>query len=259
MFDELIHYFEEDRDNENSSLFLTMSNKLIMDAFIEQFNNRNCKIIKLPNILDFMDEKFKFLKSTFNENEDKTAIDELNKIEISLYYKILDLFNEKLDLTYNDLFYNENIFFDELKILVNNLYEFFILDYADNIKNLILSYISENYKELVNQYKQTLNKKDLEYSINKKEININSFIISKNLKPIIKQIINEMNSDNMRIINLITSYEKNEANYIYIKELFKSNKCIIGENFDELFFEVILDKENLSILITNIQEVLLKL
>ena len=92
MFDELIHYFEEDRDNENSSLFLTMSNKLIMDAFIEQFNNRNCKIIKLPNILDFMDEKFKFLKSTFNENEDKTAIDELNKIEISLYYKILDLF-----------------------------------------------------------------------------------------------------------------------------------------------------------------------
>jgi hypothetical protein len=258
MFQEIIDSFEEDLDNENSSLFLTMTDKLVIDAFKEQFENRSF-IIKQTNLISLLDEKFKYLKNKYQpEQDNRVQINKLNKKENELYYLILDLFKEKLDISYNDLLYGESMEIDELKYLVSELYTFNIINYLENLKYLVLNYINENLTTIVERYKDTLNKKDLDFSLNKKKIGINNFILIKNLKKIINEIIQEMNISNNRIIENIVNYDRGESNLLFIKEIFEDEKIILGSNFDEMFFfPITTDERKFSSFLSELQELLL--
>jgi len=234
MFEEITDYYEINREAEGNGMFLIATDKLVLDTLSEQFINRNNEILKLNNILDDLEEKFKFLKIKYADSG-VAELEAIERQEMDLYWKIFEFMKLELGFTYNRLSDKTNLDLQELKYMVQQFYEFFFVDYKNNLKSFFFSYLYKNKKEIANGYKDELKKKDLEYFSNKKDIDISSFIIIKFCSRILKDFLS-IDLTPQEVLEHIFEQDPEESNYIYIRELLRTGSIVLDSDFNESFF-----------------------
>jgi hypothetical protein len=257
MFEDIVIYYEQEKNAEQPGIFLTATDKLLLDTISEQLLSRMTRILKVQNILDALEEKFKFLRSSYSE-DDREALDFINKSEEELYWKILGIMKRELGIEIQSEFYEDKMEGATLKNLVNELYEFFFLNYTENLKYFFLTYLERNSKLIASAYKDELQKKDLEYITNKKELEGNHYILMKFCGRIIKDFIVNISLSPIQVMEDVFHQDPDEGNFVFLQQLIKKEVLILNDDFNDSFFLSLWNLEDRSHLSTIINEELYK-
>lgn len=209
-------------------LILSLSDNILLFNIRDQIKENNT------------DSEIDYLSIIFNKiNACEVSIDKNNKdllntigsFKNDMINKIIDIFNENLNI---------NIELKQYYIhpekLLRIIYEFFVLRREKNLVNLIFSFIKINEKDLLQQFKKSLNKKDLTYVNNKKEIKESKIILLMN----ILDIFNFVQLDSPEDILELEIIDKNELINEFVLDLVEKEEITFNEGFVDQI------KDNLS-------------
>lgn len=191
--------FEEDRDE----YILIPSIKdlhveLIEESIKDQINNG---FGSSANFVEaFSEEIAKSLESNLDEDVRKNI-----EIEAERFYcSVIDMVDSKFKLDV-DLDQIAGYRYDTIQEITEALYQFFIIDYAKNIKKFYVKYITENQDMLGEQFELNKRKDVSTISFKKKIVSRNIAIILSNINSVI-EYINDLDIDPSEFI----SYFNNE-------------------------------------------------
>ena len=129
-----------------------------------------------------------YIQETDMTYEDVEAMAELNDAALSFYHQVLMLLNDKfeLDLDLNTVF---ELDVENVKNFTEGLYEFFILNYSDNIATYITNLILESKNAIVDEISSMTNGKDITSLIYKDKISDKTYsVLLANINKAIKSV-----------------------------------------------------------------------
>lgn len=202
-----VHLFPSERIT-----FLGSSSRVIVDLILgEQITQLTHDLTRSKdNLLLLMEERLEYdrmVSRDVEQQDDQVTAEEL------FYTKVIrELLLIPFKLDEND-FYNVMQNRYDLRMLAKIVYKVMLLDRYPNILTILKQDISRNSTQYVNQYRQTINKKDLEtYSERKFRANFNQVILVRKLQDIVKSFCSRDHSD-ITLVDLITVAKEDELEY----------------------------------------------
>lgn len=185
------------REHDNEFIDITIDDipvDIMMDNIRDQINIPQQQTDYLTPVVDM-------LQMALNAAEKEEDLDRCNQIKDYMYQISIDIITivcDKYDITIE----YEEIDGDTVTELAMALYEFFILDFIDNVARFFFRYIKNNKSSLSSELLVDNDKKDSSTVTNKKKIKDNELLaINNNLPTVINSII-EMDTDETDFIEL---------------------------------------------------------
>jgi hypothetical protein len=245
----------EKTESERELLLNKLSDNLILVGMMEQLESKDLPQ-RMTNFLQIFDDKFSYI--SIKHEDDQDLMDVINKIKLEFYIDLCNSISAKFDIETNfdlDIMPLQNFYF-----YVRKMYEFFVLEYRNNLITFFTKYIYENKSELLKVYKPITDKTDLSVGSIRKTASLDGTIIIYNLDKIIAGIPSVIH-DNVFIIEEIINDEPDETANLVIHELFIDAKeeSNLGINFVDKFFEPLFNEELKFSINVEIEARLLKL
>lgn len=229
---------------ESTFVLESLEDELLLENIYEQIDTLAINIDTPVNFISAFENRVNFLTNSYKEVPD--VLVKIKEAKYNFYNSVLKEIVNKYELSIQTT--DEKLF-----IITRCLYEFFILEYKDNLKTFILEYIRENKKSLSAILDDSNKNIDFVY-LKKIFKNKNDASILFNLYKILNMILNQEISDD-RIVEVITQADPSELNNYFIYNLFVKENVIVGsENFDRIFFDILIQKtEGYTKIINDIQ------
>jgi len=222
--------------NDKAEVIEQLSDKILMQNLDEQLSAVMVQGLKPVNIIDVFNERFNMINVKYREYDD--ILNQVLDMKISLHERVLLKLEERFDFQSN--IEVDKILNDEFFLYVENLYDFFVINYKAKLISLLTNYIFDNRKHLSKEYKAVTDKKDLGIiSLKKVFKTLDEVVIIYNLDEIIDGFINTV-EENEYIIEIIVNNDEMEASNTIVSEIFLEDSVIdgfFGEEFKNNFFK----------------------
>ncbi len=248
---EEIDQFLLETNKETNFPMAVRSGFIIISALMNQIENRLLFNRNNEDYLEMIEERMKIINNNFIDDEDiKTEAKARRK---ELYYSIFERMEKACSFKSNLISQNgidsiefEN-FFEQLKAL----YNFFILNYKDNLIDFLIYYIIKNKEEIFTELIMKGKKlgpgrreTDLSNFKNKNNDKTLNLILNNDLEDVIDFCIKKIKErmTNEEILLSILNIDPDEVNNYILKNLFfEKNEeerfdYILTEDFKETFF-----------------------
>lgn len=159
-------------------LIFTLSDNMLLLNIEDQIKNKNTKI----NYIEILFDKINACLAHIDV-DDTELISRVQEFKSDMLSKIKTLLEDNLHISIELKEYYSNP--EKFIILI---YEFFVLREQSNITNIIFNFIKREKKSLFLRFKENVNKKDLTYSNNKKELEKEKILLLMNLNEIIEMV-----------------------------------------------------------------------
>lgn len=228
MKDENLEY--ENQSELNEILFSMNSEEFLETELDEQLNEEIFNNNK-TNYLQAYLTKCKFCKNEYGANDG--FIESLKENKDELIEFVIDKISDKFSLTIDD----DNKGTKMAKIL----YDFFVINYSSNLKNLFINYINNNKKAIISVLKKEKKRRDVAVITSKiRYSNNNDALIVDNVAFIINEII--LSSEIENFIELIAQMDETVTNLKMIEFINKGKVSLDDESFNS-FIEPFVDEE----------------
>lgn len=236
-------------DDDVRDLCSQLSDDILLQTIYEQIeSNLN---INPNDILYNFNERYHYILVFYGNDE--RILKNIKELKKKIYLKILDKLCNKFDFTTE--LNNEDISADStnLYLYTDAFYNFFILNYRENIIDFFTNYLFENAETLIENYKNTIeNKNDLMIKSLKKSFHNSIYAYLLYLTETI--ILDYINNDILveDLIKDFTDMDEYEYNKAIIRLIFLKNKynTYAGSDFINRFFAPLKNEEyRLNILI----------
>jgi hypothetical protein len=225
---------------EQSVLLNNLTDELLLENIYEQVDTPFLDLYDPTNYIEVFESRYKFLNMRFKDVPD--FLSELNDVRRSFFINVLDRINKKFRFTID----SES---ETMYVITRVLYQFFILEYKQNVRTFIIEYIQENKKSLVASFDDGSKNLDL-IAMKKTFKNKNDAIIMSNIYRIIDLIIKqELPAKN--ILDLITRVDPSESVNYFIDMLITNDELVTEGDFSKIFFKVLIQKGEGSTKIIN--------
>jgi len=227
-------------ETEREELLSKLSDDVLMTNIDEQLNGILISSVSHNNMLSIFDERFQYITQFYPEDEN--MIERCKEIKKNIYKKIYDSITTRFSIT-SDL--DDKLDSDDFYFYTKELYNFFILKYKTNITNFFVSYLYGHKKELIREFENDEEKKDLMYRSLKKSLNNNDdVLLLYNMENIIEDFSNNEDEPEF-VIEEIISTDEYEATNFAMKELLVENKfnTFLEKTFIEEFFKPLFNDE----------------
>jgi hypothetical protein len=217
---------------EQTVLLNNLTDELLLENIYDQIETPILDLYDPTNFIDVFESRYKFLSVRFKDTPDFIIAlnDTRRHFYISIFDKVCNKFGFEIDLTTERTY-----------VITKVLYEFFILNYKENILNFITEYITENKKSLVASFDDGSKNLDL-VSLKKVFKNKNDAVILSNIYRII-DIITRQELSAKNILGLITQVDPSEFSNFFIESLFiKDDVVSIKDSFSNVFLNVLIKK-----------------
>lgn len=196
----------------------SVSDDLIIQNIEEQIENVFSNEVSGSKLyyLSYFTNRYNYITKKYSDNKD--IMDRLNKSIIEVFSRVQELIENKFKFSLELI---DSLDIDMMMEIIENIYQFFIIDFNTNCSNLVFNYITNERKDLVKSYKNTVNRKDLTY------INLKKFITNENIIIIynIDDIIDGMDIQAIEdIIDLMTKDDPDLVSNYIIRSLFMDEK-----------------------------------
>lgn len=235
--------YEVISDDEVEALLASMQPELLFEHIREQiketFNSSPVNYLKSYN------EQFKYLKDKFEDNTE--ILNDLKRTRRDSFEEVMAMIQKKFNFSIEE---DTKI---KTKYAARALYEFFVLDYAENIKKFIVKYIVKNKKALTQEIKANKSKtKDVTSICNKAYFGQNEALILTELNYIIFKILPSHGFEEEFLEYIVD--EDSSLTLDTIKEMFIENDYIYYEdNLFDTFMAPLFEKKNgYSTIVSNV-------
>lgn len=243
---DIIHNMVTPREKD---LFIeNLSDDLLLENIFSQIDKVLLDGFSPTNFLDIFEKRYNYLYHKFSEDPD--TIDVIMKIKEDIYKRVYDKIKEKfkIDFSLDGMSLNLSC------STINGIYQFFILNYKQNLLTFFTEYIQQEKKNLT------------EICTKKKNIDLNSFkkqyknkidaMVLANTFEIVDLIVDSEFEPNFIVETIIESDPYEFANFS-VSNLLKKPENTLSDEFSERFFSIIKKKETKYTTIMN--ELLLRL
>lgn len=201
-------------DTEITEIINYLSYELILENLRNQINELSG--YGKVNYIEIFDDKYNYILKNHSDNQE--VIDKVTNIRSEFYMTILEEIQDKFGFR---LIFNDILLREELYKVIGAMYNFFILNLIDNLKNYFLNYIKIESKNIIRTFKNQINMKDLYFSLLKKKLNKENSILVFSV-PKVPDIIEFAFIEDF--IDLVIKEDKDEYNYYIIDKLFNSEE-----------------------------------
>lgn len=227
-------------ETDRADLLAKLSDDIIVSNIEGQLKSNMLNSAAYNDMLAIFEERFQFISQFYPEDE--VILERCKEIKKSIYKKIYDAITERFSIT-SELDNNQES--DDFFFYTRELYNFLILKYKSNLVSFFVSYLYKNKKELVKNYVNVEEKKDLMFKSLKKSLSNNESIL---LLYYIEEIISnftQYSDDPESIVEEVISTDEYEATNYAMKELLVENKfdTYLEKMFIGEFFKPINDEE----------------
>jgi hypothetical protein len=218
--------------NEQIVLLSNLTDDLLLENIYEQIATPILDLYEPTNFIDVFESRYKFLSARFHDTPDfLTALSDTRRFfYVNISGRICGKFGFELDLS------------DERLYMVTKvLYEFFVLNYKENIKTFIIEYVTENKKTLVSTFDDGSKTLDL---VSAKKIfkNKGDAILVSNIYRVIDLIIKQ-DLPVRGILEPIVKADSSEFTNYVVDELFIQGDSVhVDGKFSRTFFDVLIRK-----------------
>lgn len=235
---------------ESDEIINNLKDELIMENILEQIKNP----LNTPNknYLELFETRYIYLRMVYIDST--SFINKLDEVKVTMYNDIFKKITDKFFITYDDT----NI---DIIACATDLYDFFILNFKDNLVDFITSTITKEKKSLALELNNTDSTKKLGYIALRKILkNKDDALIISNVTTAINNIIGR-DVKGIDIIKQICKLDIDEAtNFRIFKYFFNDFSLNIEDNFIKIFFSSLLNKEEgYSFIINTIKSELLNI
>ena len=148
-------------EKDQLQLISSLNDSLILENIFDQLEHSVLENIP-TDYFTFFQSRIKYLETRHKDNNE--FIESLRNIQITFYRKILSGILKKYYLEIEDI---ELFNIEEIGLLIEDLYHFFILNYRENVIDFFINYILEHKKTLFRFY-ENKKVKDTEFNSLKK-------------------------------------------------------------------------------------------
>lgn len=224
--------FEYENPNELDEILYKMNSEDFIETELEKQLGEEIFSDYKTDYLDSYMTKYKFYKNEYNANDGFTESLKQNKDQLIEY--VIDEIAEKFGIIVDEDCKNTR--------MAKTLYNFYVIDYKENLKNLFLNYINNNKKAILNVIKKEKRRKDIS-AIASKIIfaNGNDALIIGNVSYIINEII--IGTDIEDFMDMIIDADDNVTN-LKIKDYLLKSKISLTEDSFNAFLEPYIDEES---------------
>lgn len=235
--------YETIREDDVDVVLNSIHHELIIENIKEQLKEPFEKFY--TNHLDVYNDRVEALYDAYEDIDIRRSIRELSENTYMMIIK--EIQNKfKFEINLSDL---------DIKSTCSVLYDFFIFNYSGNIKKFYINFIDKNKKSLALNLEANKKNKDIETSINKKDIkNKNCAIIISNFYKAL-ELIHESDIENETFIDYIIADEDDIVS-LEMKKLFvdESHHVDFESDIKKTFLKhIIKEKVGYSSILTNIQ------
>lgn len=222
-----IYYDDVDQEETEEMIFEMSSDEFLENEIEEQMSTEIFNETK-RNYVEIYIEKYKYLKGLY-EDDDETLL-ELKENKTNFINSIRDRISEIFSI---------NIDTDNEKQtkITKNIYNFFVMNYSENIKSFFINYIEKNKKIIINELKRQKSKSRDVSSIAAKTkfVNSNEAMIINNISSILFDIIpsSGLGSD---FIDYIIDYDDDITN-LNIQKFIEDGVISIDEDTFRSFID----------------------
>lgn len=219
---------------EEQMIFLNnLTDELLKENIYTQINNYNYFESNI-NYIELFNNRYNFLIEKFNDTPD--LLSQLKTLKHDFYYKIYFALSEKFKFQLNS--FNEENFY----IYTSALYDFFVLNYSENIIEFLTDYILSNKKNLISNF-DLKNKKMESESYKKLLKNKSDVIILSNIISIIRLICTQdFSTDDL--IDILYENDPDEYSFNIINELVNNGTLVFDKEFQNKFFDIIINERD---------------
>ena len=172
--------FEYENPNELEEILYSMNDEEFSIEELEDQLGEDIFSSHKNNYLDSYLQKYKFYKEEYEANQE--FINTLKDKKDDLIQNILDIISEKFSIGIDDE--------HRTKKVCVALYDFFVINYKENLETFYFNYIEKNKKSIIAEIKREKRQKDITVNANKaKFANSNDAIIVDNIYYILTEII----------------------------------------------------------------------
>jgi len=227
-------------ETDREDLLSKLSDDVLMANIDEQLNGVMINSVSHNNMLSIFEERLQFISQFYPEDEN--MLERCKNIKKNIYKKIYESITTRFSIT-SEL--GEDLDRDSFYFYTRELYNFFILKYKTNLINFFVSYLYSNKKELIKEFDNDEEKKDLMYRSLKKTLSNNDDVLLLYYMETIIENFTQNHDEPEFIIEEIISTEEYEATNFSMKELLLENKfnTSLEKMFIEEFFKPLLDEE----------------
>ncbi len=232
------NYFQSIGSSDEIAMHASSSGFFLYSTLENQVKNRLVFNRELANYSKLIKNRYMVLEEMHSNDPGylEKMLDKKKELYLALYNNI----EKYLEIKYSgDM---EELLWDDLYDNVKHLYYFFVLNYKENVVNLIIRYISENEVTIAKSLFSDgeVNRKDLTFVSNNGKLSKNMIAIINNLELVISYIAKQFDTG-LDLINYIIEDDPDELNSIKIKSMFESGEEFFTDgNFQYLYFETLL-------------------
>lgn len=225
---------KEDSNTINEFL-LQMSDDLIYMNIEEQIKNSNNLV---ENYFSFILNKLNGLKTILSV-DDQELINQIDNFKDEVCDRVQELLQDKFKFTCDFKCYSDK------SICLKEIYKFFVIRKREILLSLVNNFIDREYKSLLIKYsKCKINKKDVSYINNKKNIEKDDMLLLLNIHNIISSI---------ELVNIEDTLElliddKDEFTYNFILTMFNQEEIIFSKDFMNVIKEELNNEKNYLIM-----------
>lgn len=234
-YDKSFDYFDQ-TESEREELASKLSDEIIVANIREQLASPMLNSTLNNNVLKYFNERYDYITRMYCD--DLKLIQICKTIRKNIYVEIFNEITRRFSIGTNLDDYSDN---EDFYFYVNEMYIFFVINYKTNLINFFKSYIYNNKKEIIKQFKNNSEKKDLLFKSLKKTFGDSDDIhLIYNLEEIIRSYIELNTSDFEIIFDTIIEQDPYELNLHTINSLILENKFdtyLNGNLFVSEFFK----------------------
>lgn len=216
-------------DTEINEIINYLSYELILDNLRKQISEEETRTYGKVNYLEIFNDKFNYIVLNYNNNQE--IMNKINLLREEFYNATLEEIQDKFGFkfTFKDILLKE-----EFYGIIDCLYNFFIIEIGDNLKNFLINYIKKETKNIIRSFRNQINSKDLYFSLLKKKYNKENSIILYSINKIPNIIEIQFIED---FIDLIVKDDEDEYNNFIINKLFNTEEFIDDVTCDILILK----------------------
>lgn len=222
---------EYENPNDIEDILYSMNNEEFSKDELEDQLGESIFSSYKTNYLESYLEKYKFYKEEFEENQE--FLDSLKQSKDQLILDIIDIISEKFCFEVDDE--------SKTKKVAKAIYNFFVIDYKENLETFFFNFIEKNKKMIITDIKQRKRKKDISTVANKMKFNNNDALIIDNIVYIMTELIPSISEDNF--LDYILDDDDTMTN-IAIRKFIEKEKISLTEDSYSAFLDAFIGEED---------------
>lgn len=222
---------EYENSSELSEILFNMNSEEFLETELSEQLNEEIFSSNKTNYLEAYLTKYKFCKNEYCANDG--FIESLKNNKDELIEFVITQISDRFNLTIDEDSRGTK--------MAKILYDFFVINYNENLKNLFLCYILNNKKNIISILKKEKKRRDISVIASKvRYSNNNDALLVDNVAFIINEII--LSSDIENFVDMISQMDNTVTN-LKMTEYINKEKVSIDEETLEAFINPYIEEE----------------